>query len=303
MADRAQDSLFKYCSAATAKQILSGQTLRWSASHLLQDPLELDHFSELGFNTDQLLTAAIKTATGFIFSKDLPRGNAPLLAAIRRWREEERFNSPEEAEDVLKDLMAQMVDQRLEVIEKIKADWKLYTRQLRIACFSGRPDNMVNWCQFADNHRGVVLRFQSDESPAFKDLQKIRYQAVRPDLTTLKEQLGVILLNEKHIAQEHFLEKFTTKAQQYSDQQEIRCFYQQDDAEHPIDSNPGNWFIDRPFGDDDLKAVYFGLSVSAADRKEIYALVKTNYKLVKLFDLKLLPGKYEVEAERITEKP
>jgi len=303
VAELAQDSLYKYCSAATAKQILSTRAVRWFASHLLSDPLELDHFSELGFNTDQLLTAAIKTATSFIFSKDLPRGNAPLLTAIRRWRDEERFNSPEEAEDVLKDLLSQMVDQRLEAIEKIKSDWKLYTRQLRITTFSTRPDNLVNWCQFGDNHRGVVLRFQSEASPVFKDPHTVRYQAARPDLTTLKDQLGVILLNERHIAQDHFLEKFTTKPSQFSDQHEVRCFYQQNDSDEPIDSNPNNWFIDRPFGDDDLKGVYFGLSVSPEDRKEIYALAKTNYSLVKLFDCKLIAGKYELEAERITEKP
>jgi len=300
--DRTSDSVFKYCSAATGKQILSTRALRWSAAHLLYDPLELHFDSQVGFDSQQLLTAAIKTATSFIFAKDLPRGNAPLLTAIRRWREEERFNSPEEAEEVLKELLSQMVDQRLEAIEKIKADWKLYNRQLRIACFGSRHDNVGNWCQFADNHRGVVLRFDTTESPTLKDAHCIRYQTARPDLTTLKEQLGVILLNERHVAQDHFLEKFTIKATQCGDQQEVRCFYQQNHDEEPIDSNPINWFIDRPFGDDDLKAVYFGLSTSNEDRKAIYDLVKTNYSLVKLFDLKLLPGKYEIEAERITEK-
>jgi hypothetical protein len=302
VAERTQDSLFKYCSVDTAKQILTSRALRWSSSHLLGDPLELNHDSELGFNTDQLLSAAIKTATSFIFAKDIPRGNAPLLTAIRRWREEERFGSPEEAEEVLKELMGQMVDQRLDAIEKIKADWKLYTRQLRIACFSSRPDNLGNWSQFGDQHRGVVLRFQCDESPVLKDPLAVRYQPARPDLTTLKEQLGVVLLNERHVAQDHFLEKFTTKAIQYSDQQELRCFYQQDDSQNPIDSNPGNWYLDRPLGDYDLKAVYFGLSTRPDDRKAIYELVKKNYTLVKLFDFKLLPGKYELEAERITEK-
>ena len=302
MPDHASESLFKYCSAATAKQILTTRALRWSAAHLLRDPLELDHYSQLGFNAEQLLKAAIKTATGFIFSKDLPRGNAPLLNAIRRWREEERFNSPEEAEDVLKDLLSQMVDQRSEAIEKIKADWKLYTRQLRIACFSNKPDNLNNWSQFADKHRGVVLRFDTSESPVFKDPHSMRYQAARPEITTLKDQLGIILLNERHIAQDHFIEKFTTKASQCSDQHEVRCFHLQSDEEQPIDSNPDNWYIDRPIGEDDLKAVYFGLATKPEDRKEIYALAKTNYKLVKLFDYKLLPGKYEIEAERITEK-
>lgn len=303
MAERPQDSLYKYCSIGTAMQILESRSLRWSASHLLNDPMELNFSSELGFNTEQLLSAAIKTATGFIFAKDLPRGNAPLLAAIRRWRDEERFNSPEEAEGVLKDLISQMVDQRLDAIEAIKQDWKLFTRQMRITCFAKSPDNLNNWFQFADNHRGMVLRFQSEESPCFKDPQAVRYQAARPDLTTLKEQLGIILLNERHVAQEHFLDKFTTKATEYGPQQEIRCFYEQDENEYPIDSNPANWYVDRPFGSEDLKAVYFGLSVNAEDRKSIYNLVKKNYSLVKFFDYKLLPGKYELEAERITEKP
>ncbi len=303
MAERNQGSLFKYCNAETAKAILTSKCLRWSASHLLQDPLELKHSSELSFSTDQLLSNSIKMATSFIFSKDMPKGNAPLLAAIRRWRDEERFGSPEEAEDVLKDLMSQMVDQRLEAIEKIKADWKLFTRRLRIANFCSKPDNLSAWDQFADHHRGVVLRFQCDESPSLKDPKAVRYQATRPDITTLKDQLGVILLNERYTAQDHFLDKFIAKPAQYSEQHEFRCFYHQDEEQEPIDSNPDKWFIDRPFGDDNLKAVYFGLSVNPAERKAIYEMVKKNYTLVKLFDIKLLPGKYEIEAERITEKP
>jgi hypothetical protein len=295
--------VYEFCSAESAKRILTNRTLRWSTPALLRDPLELDHTSRLTFTQQDLLKGAIKTAISMIFAREAPKGNAPLLAAIRRWRDEERFNSPEEAENVLQELLSQMVDQRQEAINKIMSDWQDFTKKLRICCFCSKWDNLVDWQLRATNHAGVVLRFELQESKSFGEPRAITYVNERPAITTIMEQLNIIINNERFIAQEKFSEKFSVKATSYQPQHEVRCFYQLQDSDPAPSSDPSQWFSDREFEDDALKGVYFGLNTSLQDKQAIWDLVKSNFTGVKLNKIKLVRGKYDLEAERLTEKP
>ena len=303
MAANDTDILFKFCSAESAKKILSTQSMRWSAPCLLGDPLEPSHETRLNFDSQDLLKGAIKAATSMIFAREVPKGNAPLLTAIRRWREEERFGSPEEAESVLQELMSQMVDQRLEAINKIMSDWQNYAQRLRICSFSSRWENLAAWQLFSHHYTGVVLRFQLQDTKSFGDPIPVKYASERPVITSIKHQLGIILTNERHIAQEHFQDKFTTKPSEYSNQQELRCFYQVSDTDPAPGSDCSQWYIDRPFEPESLKGVYFGMHTTQQDKQEIWDLVKKNFSLVKIFATKVLPAKFELESERLTEKP
>jgi len=303
VSQRSQDTLYKYCSAETAKLILASRSLRWSASHLYADPLELTYQSELPFNNDDLLSAAIKAATSFIFAKDAPSGRAPLMAAIRRWRDEERFDSPEEAEQVLHDLLSQMVTHRIEEIEQIVTDWKALTKRLRICCFSAKADDLNSWYKYADNQRGVILRFHNEGSAYFGEAARIKYSDNRPAISSMKEQLNTVLVNDGHRPQDYFLEKFAAKPMSYKSEQEWRCFYEQKESEAPIDEDPNKHFIDRPFNTDDLKAVQFGSATSLEDKKEIWDVLKSNYSLVKVFETTIGTTNFELKTDRINQKP
>ncbi|MGK0498557.1 MAG: hypothetical protein ACJAYG_000188 [Oceanicoccus sp.] len=53
-------SLTTFCSAETCLKILNSQSLRWSAPHLLNDPVELNRHSTPDFNAEGLLNGMIK---------------------------------------------------------------------------------------------------------------------------------------------------------------------------------------------------------------------------------------------------
>lgn len=296
------ETLVKYCSAESAGNILSSQTLRWSAPHLFSDPFELNHKTQLNFDPHSLLQAAIKTATAMIFAKDAPRGNTPLAAAIRRWREEERFASPEEAEDVLKDLLGQMVNQRQTAVDQIMTDWRKFARILRISCFTAKPDNPAAWHQFADSHRGVAIRFQCGEFTSLPKPLQIGYKTARPEITTLKEQLSIIMNNERFVAQEHFYDKLTTKPIFNKDENEWRCFTQSQDDINTQSSDDSQWFDDIKFERGEITSVYFGAYCKPQDKRAIFDIIKEHYPQTKLFQAKTTVGKYEIEFERVTKR-
>ena len=294
--------LVKHCSTATAMRILTTQALRWSAPHLSSDPFELNHQSQLTFDPHILLQSAINAATAMIFAKDAPRGSTPLPAAIRRWREEERFASPEEADEVLKELLSQMVDHRQLQIDKTMTDWRRFTRNLRICSFSSKPDNLTAWQHYADGHRGVGLRFESGENTSLEKPMMVEYKTVRPEITSLKQQLNAIMQGEKVTPQDHFYENLLTKPMFSRDEQEWRCFHNVPEDLSSDSSDSSQWFIDRKFERAELSGVYFGAFTSAKDKRDIYDLVKEKYKQAQVFQAKVVSGKYEIEFVKVGKK-
>lgn len=301
MPDR-PDTLAKFCSATTAEKILTSQRLRWSAPHLLLDPFELTHQTQLNFDPMALLDGVIRSATNMIFSHELPRSNSPLATVIRRWREEERFASPEEAEEVLKELMSRMVDQRQVSIEEMMADWRRFTRELRICCFTARADNLPAWQRFADNHHGLALRFRSGEYTALPEPKPVEYSPNRPEITTFKEQINAILHQEKVHAQAQFLDKFLIKPSMASDEQEWRCLYQATDQASSRETDDNLWYDDRPFEKSDLDAIYFGAFIRPADKQRLLSVARDQYPETKLFQAQPIPGKYEIEFVRVKKR-
>ncbi len=292
-------ALVKFCTAETAKKILSSQTLRWSAPSRFDDPFELNHETQLNFDPHSLLDSAIKMASSMIFAPDDPKGNTPLINAIRRWREEERFHSPDEAVDVLRELLSQVVDHRQKTIDQMMTEWRKFTRTLRICSFSAKADNLSAWQYFADHHKGVAIRFHTGEFNQLKQAVKVEYKTVRPEITTLREELSVVLGGAPHNAQGDFMEKFSIKPTFCSSEQEWRCMdqIQEQPGETPTDEH--EWFEDRRFERSEVDAVYFGAYTPTAEKKDIYGLIKEKYSQAKVFQAKAAMGKYELEFEKI----
>lgn len=300
MAIRNPETLVKYCTVETALKILQSQSLRWSAPNLFNDPFELNHLTSLSFDPQVILNAAIQAATAMIFAKDEPRGSAPLTVVIRRWRDEERFQSPDEALDVLRELLSQMVDNRLQALDELMADWRKFCRTLRICCFADKPDNLAAWTHFADHHRGVAIRVQCGEFTSLPKPQQVAYRPSRPEITTMKEQLDVVLTNQEFRAQEHFFDKFTNKALHFSHEAEWRCFRQSKDELGPEAKPESTWYDDIKFERSDITAVYFGALTDPKVMREIYGLVREKYSQAKIFQAKTSHGKYDIEFNRIT---
>ncbi|WP_020210236.1 hypothetical protein [Gilvimarinus chinensis] len=293
------DTLSKYTDATTAVHILQSRRLRWSAPALYRDPFELNHRSTLSFDPQTLLTSVIRTACGMIFAREDPRGASPLAQVIRRWRDEERFASPEEAEEVLQELMARMVDQRQSELDEMMSDWRRYTRSLRICSFSAKADNLTAWQYFANSHKGAVLKFQCGENTSLTSPQPMQYVPARPEITNLKEQLNVVLHNETLRTQDFFADKFLCKQPAAKGEQEWRCFFNVDAAEAAKSTDESDWYSDKSFPAEELRAVYFGAYMPTEDKQRLLTVLKQKYPDTKVFQAETVAGKYEISFGRI----
>lgn len=299
MANHIPDSLVKYCDSATAVKILSKQALRWSAPHLFHDPLQLNYDSPLAFTQAELLTATVRRAVTLIFGADNPVGNTPMLQAIRRWRSEERFDDPDEAQQVLRGLLEQMVISRQEQIDLLQDHWRNYALRLRLCCFVSKPDNLQAWQAYGHNHRGVALRFRTSEGSSLVNPKKVVYQDQRPEITTLKEQLEAILKGQKELAKHEFASKFLYQPKAFSGLQEWRCMRMLSDKQAPASGTDGNHHTDVRFHGTELAAIYFGMSTPEAEKLKLTQLARAINPKIKTFSGQLNKHSYQLEFTQL----
>lgn len=291
------DSLFKYCTDAAALQILDSGTLRWSSPVLYRDPLELDYNSRIGFDRDILLQSMIKLASAMIFAADPPQGDTPLINAIKRWREEGRFGNPGEAENVLKELLSKMVDQRMDAIAKIVDNWRDFNRHIRVSCFCNRPDNATAWDRYGESHRGICFRFDTHPQASISNPRPVIYQEQRPQLTELRENIDTILFNLPQKFPPDFEQLLSIKPLFRKQEQEWRSF-RRADAEVSED-DMRKWSELIAFNPEELSAVCFGIATPEKVKKAVQLLVDKKYPAARLYQATLTDGRYELEIQKV----
>ena len=293
------ENLIKFLTPSAALNVLSTGRLRWSSPDCLGDPFELTSTSELGFDAHSLLDSTIKLASSMIFAPETPNGDSPLINAINRWRDEERFDSAEEANGVLRELLSKMVDYRVSQLQASMNQWQSFVRNARYCCFCTHPNYLGGWEMFAANHTGIALKFGTGEFSPFKDIKPVVYQAERAEFTNLREQLGAILHNRKDKLVDRFHDHHYVKSLHHKNDEEWRA-YKTTEKIVPIDNHePKSWYDDVPFLANDLLAVYFGLSTSAETKEAITHQVKENYNNTKIFQAVRSKAGFNIEFEKL----
>ncbi len=286
------EKLFYYCSAEQALALLQTRKLRWYTPEDLNGTTEINHLSELGFDKSSLTSSSIKLAVNLIFGREHPKGDTPILGAIRRWREAQRFSTHEEAEAVLRDLLIKMVDHRFEELEKLMVKWQDFCKQLHLLSMFEKPDNFVVWDKHGDAFRGVVVRFKVGERTTFAEPMAMTYQNIHPEITTLKEQYSAIFHNVNADPSATFNERFLMKAPVYRNEREWRFLSEATDSEED-DTN------ERSYDAGDLGAIYLGPYIDSNIKQDIVAALHNISEDKKAFQMQFAKGRFDLGAEAV----
>ncbi|MFT7560442.1 MAG: hypothetical protein ACI93R_002362 [Flavobacteriales bacterium] len=299
MAVDTPENLYKYCSYEEALEILQTKSLRWQSPSLLSEAFTLSHESNLTFDRDAFLKSAIKVAISLIFGRDDPKGETPLLAAIRRWRGEQRFNTPDEAQGILKELLGKMVDHKMDELAVIVADWQKYCASERVCSFAEKPDQLDNWIHHGHNGRAVVLRFLVGEDRSLKEPEPISYLPVKPEITSIKEQMACLFYNHKDKSRESFKARSLMKPPVFKQEKEWRCFRKTANPPSLSESEASEWHESFAFDPKDLKAVYFGPELEPEAVDTLSTALKANFEKSKRHQLSFSKGTYALAVENL----
>lgn len=296
MSTQRPETLVKYCSNDTGLTILHGQSLRWRSPEWFGDPFELSSQRPLNFEVSQLLESTVKLASSMIFAPDNPVGDSPMINAIRRWRDEGRFDTPGEAHSILRELLCKMVDYRVSQLHNMLTKWQHYVRNVRILSLTDKVDNVVAWERFAEQHTGMALRLRT--SGALCDVRPVVYQTERPQLTSIREQLGAILHNRDDRAAERFGEHYFIRGKHHQQEREWRCL-RMSQQEIPVsDDQCDQWFEDLPLPAEELSAVIIGLRTPEEVKKELSVLLPQRYPKTQLLQVKMAKTGFQLELEK-----
>jgi len=289
----------KFANVDTGENILAQAKLRWSAPCLFDDPFELDDRSTLNYDAKTLLVASVKSTLSLLFSRDEPRGASPIMKAVRRWRSENRFDSEEEAQEILNQLLKSMVAQREPEVEQMVKDWGDYARGLRILCLSDSHEATHLWQQHADKHSGLAIRFACGEDTSLERPVAVNYTETKPEISPLMEQIDILMNQTSIKVQESFPEKFTSKSKNNNKDREWRVFKSVDMSSNPDDANRNSWYDDVSFHKSEVRAVYFGAQMDPAKIASLQKSILADYPKVRLFQAQAKPNRFELDFERL----
>lgn len=295
MVNKTPDYLVKFCSVDTAEKILTSRALRWSAPHLFADPFEAKATQQLSFSQQDLLTATVQHTVSLLFGSDNPNGSTPILQAIRRWRSENRFDNTEEADEVLRGLLEQLVVARQEHIDQDMRQWQAYCAKVRICCFSSKVANPHAWQYLADGHRGVALSFEGGD---FDTARQVKYRDSRPEILELEDQISAVMNNSAEAHSPSYSEQFLVKPEVRKNELEWRCIKEAaPDSSAPASSSD---FIDVKFNPSQLIAIYLGLGTPAEAKQSIQHLAYRINPKAKIFEAQAKATGFHLRFKNLT---
>ena len=287
--------LYKYAGADAGVKILQSNSLLWGSPDLFDSPFEMNGKCGLAFNSSELLDATVKLATSLIFNPERPKGDTPLVAAINRWREEERFDSPQEAQAVLADLLGKMVEQREEQLLTTQAKWQAFAEAIRINCFCEYSDVLSAWERYADNHKGIAIALSPDDENGLEEAHAVHYDKVRPQLTTLKEQLSSLLYNTPMHITQRFSRNLLHKPTHLKQEHEWRVLSPKDAS---FRKHEGSRYDEKMLTPGAIRAIYLGLNCEEATAQACIHAAKEMSPTPKIYKMSLAADEYRLEHTR-----
>ena len=294
-----QDTLIKYVGSDAAAKILGSGTLRWSSPALFDEPWSIKLDPQLGFDHFTVNNAMLKATTGMIFAREMPKGNAthPLFKAIRRWRAEERFRDEAEAFEALSELLAANPEAVRGKLLQMLSTWRSLIETARAICLSQTHKDLQCWRLYAQNHRGVALRFSCDG--VLSNPVAVTYSKIRPQLTTLKEQIDDLTGINAAAGSDTYASKLFIKSHTDANEKEWRCLRQMQEGELDCGEDVEDWYQDDPFDASELKAIYLGFMMPEETRTKIIDLAKRNYPKVTIYQCQPMGDGYELDFRRV----
>ncbi len=274
---------FKYMTSETALAVLTNQTLRWSTPQVLNDPFDMNFDLRIDFNLDRVRKMALDQGYNDHFGENPaePGNTLGILIAIARQAFAQKGISM--TRDEFGAEMGPAVDASLAKVlsgvEASAAEVRPMLNRTKVLCLTVRPDNMLMWSHYGQQHGGVVMRFETVpelDSP-YSMAREVTYTAAMPRWMDEQGLADLLSGRMKSDPQELINKLVYTKSDHWSYEAEWR-----------VSSGFGRdrtaQFEDLSFGAPELESLIFGCRIDVARREEIkLAATRLNPK-VKFWD-------------------
>ena len=309
-------SLLHFAGPEEGLKILTEGKVSWSAPHLIPDPFENSLRTGLGFDRDQLERTMIEKITEMVFSFDDPSGagrNTPIQKAVRRWRSEDRFNNKEEVEAALIEVVPGLVDQHYQRIIGYMGRWQAFSKEVRVHRLFEDPESLSCWSEHAQSHRGLAIKFKVGDGLMVSAPKPVRYRQKREVVTSMDDQVGIILGDVAESNDGHFYNQLLAKPRYLSEQKEWRSFSLPEHFEltsggadeqfaYPYDNKPvidENAYSQVGFTQEEVLAVYVGSCASHETINTVLRICASKYPQMKVYLAKSNSTEFQLDFRKL----
>jgi hypothetical protein len=272
--------LYKYMTIEVAQIVLVNRTLRWSSPVLFDDPLDVKRQFDLGFPIEELVSPMIEELNYIYQNKDLShiKNNSVFNYITSLFNERVPDEVKNEFYREILDLVRSGVFNSQKWVDELNKEWKKLIPEMRILCFSEKPNIVSMWASYGGNHSGAVCEFISQKHTDSPWLlaEKVTYTDDPMLIATPKEwaksALGIEPLDYTKIFERYGCVKTTDWAYQ----QEWRVFSFKRPHEDGLHS-------DYQFAPTDLRAIYLGYKTDNDTIVTIKGLLRHGLGHVELF--------------------
>lgn len=291
-------AFYKLCSREVADIVLRNRTLRWSTPGTFNDPFDCQFNLYFASVDDAMRDEVIQKQFDTIFNGGPASEGSPLgrqlLRARGRYPKMTLEQFAEDAGPSVEETLANATSMQDEFLQMMKN----YAATQKILCLTDRFDSVLMWSHYAEQHRGLALRFDTPDgvdSP-WRLATRIQYQKDLP-LALSRDELsdfaaGRLSLDPEALARTMLL----TKAAGWSYESEWRIVSGDGRARNAA-------FEDVKFHPKELTGIILGARMPSQSKEHLSALARAVNPNIEVFTAELATRSFLIEASCTTAPP
>ena len=288
---------FKYCTANTAKIVLTTQKVRWNSPLNFNDPFDCFFSLEPKFDLSQFVQKYQENFLDLLFQKEEPKLNPQNVyaEALLAMRHEAKSASREK----LKQMLGFVFGGKKESLDALCVNqremWRKEIVNYRLFCVCEKNDNLLLWSHYADEHKGAAFQFEciTELDVPLLVAKPVIYSDEAPGLATEEEWLQEALgLRAPNTGADAWPRLVTTKAKALEHEKEWRVVT----TRRPYE-NEG--YEDATFYPQEISKVFLGCRMNNPDKAKILSLLTNDFAHVEVYQARQHPKKYQLEFERV----
>lgn len=284
-----QNCFFKYVTIDTAKKVLESGKLRWSAPRCFNDPFDVQFDMHIDYKEVELIGDVVNELWLF-YSRKMEFEPKNRLGYFVR---EMGLITPRLKEADFKARAKKGVAESLAVqriaLPKLHAWAREQLKTSLVLCLTETPSNILMWSNYADHHKGIVLKFTTLTASSWAAARPVTYQERMPLLFD-HEQLLRFLTGRIEIDKDRFFnESIFTKSIDWRYEKEWRVVWH---GKKEID------FEDTKFNPEELSGIYLGCRAEQGKGGEIVGLAKRLNPKVEVFKGRKSERAFTVDFDR-----
>ncbi|HEX4194271.1 MAG TPA: DUF2971 domain-containing protein [Stellaceae bacterium] len=285
---------YKYVTAKTGCAVLSSHAIRWSTPPRLNDPFDMQFAFQLRINRSVAKALAREKLWAHYSGQFLDKPLNQVGVAVRLLLKV----VPGLSRDEFEAEMAGADDESIDIIEKnIQRFSNEIVQQFendKILCLSKTPDSILMWSYYAENHSGLVLRF-NDVIPnnPFTQARRVRYVEQMPSFFD-DDMLSDELAGYSRMSAARFMDEIVwTKSVHWKHEDEWRIYAGAGRSAGPYE--------DIPFGPGELDGVAFGLRTPKSVRDQVTSILEVRHARAAILQARPLPAAYGLVVEPVSD--